>query len=209
MGLGDRTGRRATDTAFTAPSAADQARLFELTLALFDRLSAERLLVLVLEDLHWSDTATGDLLTFLVRNLRRGRVLLIGTFRSDDLERGHPLLVRLAEMARNRNVERIDLRPLDLAEQRQQLTAILGRRPARGVAERIHARAEGNPFFAEELLASDVEAAGRRDVATAQPRRCRHRSTTSSRAGSPPSSRTVSASCGWPRSPARGPTMRS
>lgn len=157
---GEQAGRRATDGSVATPGAADQARLFELTLALLDRLSADRPLILVLEDLHWSDPATGDLLVFLVRNLRRGRVLLIGTFRSDDLELGHPLLVRLAEMGRNRNVERIDLRPLDLAEQRQQLTAIVGRRLPRGVAERIHARAEGNPFFAEELLASDEEAAG-------------------------------------------------
>jgi len=141
----------------SAPGPADQARLFELTLALLDRLGAERPLVLVLEDLHWSDPATRDLLAFVVRNLRRGRVLVIGTVRAEDLERGHPLLLRLAELGRNRNVERIDLRPLGLDEQRAQVTAILGRRPPRGLVERIHARAEGNPFYAEELLASDEE----------------------------------------------------
>ena len=135
---------------------ADQARLFELTLAVLDRVSTERPLVVVLEDLHWSDPATRDLLTFLARNLRRERILLVGTFRTDDLARGHPLLVRLAETARYSNVERLDLRPLDLDEQRDQLAGILGQPPSRGLAERIHARSEGNPFFAEELLAGDL-----------------------------------------------------
>ncbi len=142
------------DQAALPPGPADQARLFELTLALLDRLGLDRPLVLVLEDLHWSDPATGDLLAFVVRNLRRGRVLVIGTVRAEDLERGHPLLLRLAELGRNRNVERLDLPPLGLDAQRAQVTAILGRRPPRGLVERIHARAEGNPFFAEELLAS-------------------------------------------------------
>ena len=142
----------------TPGGATDQARLFELTLALVDRLSSDRTLVLVLEDLHWSDPATRDLLGFLARNLTQGRVVLVATFRSEDVERGHPLLVRLAEIARNSTVERLDLRPLDLAEQRDQLAAILGRRPARGVVERIHARSEGNPFFAEEIVASRLGA---------------------------------------------------
>ena len=137
-----------------AGSAMDQARLFELTIALADRLSSDRPLVLVLEDFHWSDPASRDLLAFLARNLKQVRLMVIATFRSDDLERGNPLLARLAEMARFPTVERLDLRPLSLAEQREQLSAILGRRPGRGVVERIHARAEGNPFFAEEIVAS-------------------------------------------------------
>jgi ATP/maltotriose-dependent transcriptional regulator MalT len=139
---------------------ADQARLFELTLALLERLGADRPLVLVLDDLHWSDQATRDLLVFLARNLRRGRVMLVGTFRTDDLQRGDPLLVRLAEMGRGTNVERIELRPLDVEEQRAQLDAILGRRIPRRLAERIHERAQGNPFYAEELLASEGPAVG-------------------------------------------------
>ncbi len=147
-------GTAAGGTSPPAGGPTDQARLFELTLALVDRLSSDRPLVLVLEDLHWSDPATRDLLGFLARNLTQGRVMLVATFRSEDVERGHPLLVRLAEIARNPLVERLDLRPLDLAEQREQLAAILGRRPARGVVERIHARSEGNPFFAEEIVAS-------------------------------------------------------
>ncbi len=132
----------------------DQPRLFELVLALADRLSNDRPLVLVLEDFHWSDPASRDLLAFLARNIRNGRVMIVATFRADDLERGHPLLVRLAELERFETVTRVDLKPLSLEEQREQLVAILGHRPERGVVEQIHARAEGNPFFAEEIVAS-------------------------------------------------------
>jgi len=132
----------------------DQSRLFELTLTLLDRLSDDRPLVVILEDLHWSDIATRDLLEFLARNLRRGRVMLVGTFRSDDLEPGHPLLRQFAELTRLPNVERIDLRPLGPDAQAEQLAGILGGRPRRMLAERIYARSGGNPFFAEELAAS-------------------------------------------------------
>ncbi len=135
-------------------TSADQNRLFELSLALMDRLAADRPLVLVLEDLHWSDPASSDLLVFIVRTMRRGRLLLIGTFRTDDLEHGDALLVRLAELTRWPNVTRIELRPLGRTDQREMLTEILGRTPEPALLERIHARSEGNPFFAEELAAA-------------------------------------------------------
>ena len=132
----------------------DQVRLFELTLALIERLGAIEPFVLVLEDLHWGDPASRDLLAFLARNLRHERAMVVATFRTEDLERGHPLLVLLAELGRLPIVERIDLKPLGLSEQREMLAAILGRRPSTALVERIHDRAEGNPFFAEELLAA-------------------------------------------------------
>jgi predicted ATPase len=159
--------------AASSPGPADQARLFELTLALIERLSSERPLVVALEDLHWSDPATRDLLVFLVRNLRRGRVLLIGTFRTDDLERGDPLLVRLAELGRHANVERLELPPLGLEEQRKQLAGILGRRVTRDLAERIHVRSGGNPFFAEELLAGETIGSGLPTLDAGDDRRAR------------------------------------
>ncbi|HEY4727077.1 MAG TPA: ATP-binding protein, partial [Actinomycetes bacterium] len=59
----------------------DRGRLFELLLVLLERLGAERPAVLVVEDLHWADRSTRELLAFLVRNLRRERVLLVATYR--------------------------------------------------------------------------------------------------------------------------------
>ncbi len=71
-------------------------RLFELLLGVFRRLTAVAPVVLVLEDLHWADQSTRDLLTFLVRNVRGERLLIIVTFRTDELHRRHPLRPFLA-----------------------------------------------------------------------------------------------------------------
>ncbi|HEX5015359.1 MAG TPA: AAA family ATPase [Candidatus Limnocylindrales bacterium] len=139
---------------------ADQARLFELVLGVLERLAADRPIVLVLEDLHWSDPATRDLLDFVVRRMVGTRLLLIGTFRTSDLEPGHELLAYFANLERLPGVVRVDLQPLDAAEQRAQLRAILGRPVPRRLAEEIHERSEGNPFFAEELLATSGDENG-------------------------------------------------
>jgi DNA-binding CsgD family transcriptional regulator len=131
---------------------AAQARLFELLLGLFGRLSEQRSLVLVVEDLHWADRSTRDLLTFLVRNLRRERVLVVATYRNDepDQQRLGPYL---AELDRGGPVQRPELPRLDQAQTGAQLVGILGAAPAVDLVEDVFARSEGNPFFTEELLA--------------------------------------------------------
>jgi predicted ATPase len=106
----------------------DQGRLFELLLGLLERLGAERRTVLVVEDLHWADRSTRDLLAFLVRNLRHGRLLLVLTYRSDELHRRHPLRPFLAELDRGRQVERLELARFGPAEVAAQLAASRGRR---------------------------------------------------------------------------------
>ena len=77
-----------------------RGRLFELALGLLGRMSADQPMVLVLEDLHWSDRSTRDLLAFLVRNLRAERIVVVATYRSDEFHRGHPLRPFLAELDR-------------------------------------------------------------------------------------------------------------
>jgi DNA-binding CsgD family transcriptional regulator/tetratricopeptide (TPR) repeat protein len=135
----------------SAPEQAAQARLFELLLGLLGRLGEQAPLVLVVEDLHWADRSTRDLLAFLVRNLRRGRVLVVVTYRTD--ERGQQRLrPYLAELDRGGRVERIELPRLDQAETAAQLVGILGAAPAPGLVDGVFARSEGNPFFTEELL---------------------------------------------------------
>jgi DNA-binding CsgD family transcriptional regulator/tetratricopeptide (TPR) repeat protein len=131
---------------------AAQARLFELLLGLLGRLGEQSLLVLVVEDLHWADRSTRDLLAFLVRNLRRERALLVVTYRND--EPGQQRLgPYLAELDRSGRVERIDLARLDQAQTGAQLVGILGAVPAADLVDGVFARSEGNPFFTEELLA--------------------------------------------------------
>jgi len=131
-----------------------QRRLFELLLGLLERLATRRPTVLVVEDLHWADRSTRDLLAYLVRNLRRGRLLLLLTYRSDELHRRHPLRPLLAELDRDRRVERLELGRFDLGEVAAQLTGILGVAPATRLVERVHACSDGNAFFVEELAAA-------------------------------------------------------
>jgi predicted ATPase len=99
---------------------AAQARLFELLLGLLGRLGEQAPLVLVVEDLHWADRSTRDLLAFLVRNLRRERVLLVVTYRND--EPGQQQLgPYLAELDRAGRVERLELARLDQVQTGAQL----------------------------------------------------------------------------------------
>jgi DNA-binding CsgD family transcriptional regulator/tetratricopeptide (TPR) repeat protein len=137
-----------------------QVRLFEALLGLLQRLSSSAPLLLVIEDLHWADAATRDTIAFLVRNVRTERMLVAMTFRSDELHRRHPLLPWLAELERTGGIERVDLHRLDLDETRHLVAAIVGSDAAAELVERIHRRSDGNPFFVEELLASNPEAAG-------------------------------------------------
>ncbi|MEA2271927.1 MAG: hypothetical protein QOI98_635 [Solirubrobacteraceae bacterium] len=136
---------------------ASQGRLFELALGLLGRIAADQPLVLVLEDLHWSDRSTRDLLAFLVRNLRAERIVLVATYRSDELHRGHPLRPFLAELDRGRRTCRLDLRPFNRAELAEHLEGILGARPERALVESVLERSQGNAFFAEELVTMDGE----------------------------------------------------
>ncbi len=140
--------------------ASAQGRLFELLLDLIERVATERPTVLVIEDLHWADQSTRDLLGFLVRSLRRPGLLLLLTYRSDELHRRHPLRPFLAELERIRWVERLELERFDRAELIAQLTGILGEAPAAGLVDEVFERAQGNPFYTEELVAASASGLG-------------------------------------------------
>jgi len=146
------------------PGQAAQARLFELLLGLLARLSEQTPIAVVVEDLHWSDQSTRDLLAFLVRNLHRNRVLVVMTYRNDEpgQERLGPFL---AELDRGGPVQRLELPRLDQAQTTAQLVGILGAAPAAEVVDAVFARSEGNPYFTEELLAA-VRAGSRELPAT-------------------------------------------
>jgi tetratricopeptide (TPR) repeat protein len=131
---------------------AGQGRLFELLLGLVQRLAATARLLWVVEDLHWADRSTRDLLAFLAASLRSGRVMVVATFRSDELDRLHPLRGLLGELARNRRVVRLELPRFTRAELAEQLAGLLGADPPARLVDDIYVRSEGNPFFAEELL---------------------------------------------------------
>ncbi|WP_458351608.1 helix-turn-helix transcriptional regulator [Micromonospora schwarzwaldensis] len=138
------------------PALADTPRgyLFDLVADLFRRLAEERPLVLVIEDLHWADRSTRDLIGFLVRAARATRLLVVCTYRTDELHRGHPLRPFLAELDRVRGVDRVELGRLDRDGTAAVLADLLGAEPTARVVDDVHERTQGNPFFIEELAAA-------------------------------------------------------
>src|SRR5690349_20257100 len=137
-----------------APAEWAQTRLFDGFLVLLERLGERQPAVLVVEDVHWADRSTRDLLAFVARRLRNERVVLIATYRSDELHRRHPLRPWLAELQRLPRVEELQLERFDRAEMADQLAAIRGGQVPSALIDQVARRAEGNSFFAEELLAA-------------------------------------------------------
>jgi DNA-binding CsgD family transcriptional regulator len=137
-----------------------QARVFEALLTLLDRLGRDSPVVLAIEDLHWADSSTRAFLAFLAHSLRHERVLVVATYRSDEMHRRHPLRPLLAELERGTSARRIELVPLTRSELVEQLEDILGATPEDGLVNRLHKRSEGNPLFTEELLAAGLDGRG-------------------------------------------------
>jgi ATP/maltotriose-dependent transcriptional regulator MalT len=148
---GDRAGDR-DDPA--------QGRVFEALLTLLDRLGREETVVFAIEDLHWADASTRAFLVFLARSLRAERVLVVASYRPDELHRRHPLRPLLAELERGPRARHVQLAPLSRDELAEQLTDILGAPAEDALVERLYARSEGNPFFAEELLSAGLDGRG-------------------------------------------------
>ena len=107
--------------------------------------------VLVVEDLHWADESTLALLSFLLRALARGRILLLLTCRSDDVRRGDAVSRFIGEATRARLLDRLSLGRLDLDSVRQLAERLTGHPLSTMAIERIHERTEGVPFFVEEI----------------------------------------------------------
>jgi len=129
-----------------------RSRMFELLLAVFTRVAAERPLVLVIEDLHWADRSTLDLVVFFARSLRNTRVLLVLSYRSDEVDRRHPLRPVLAVLERMRQVLRIKLDRFDRSSVAEQLAGILGHEPDGPLVTEVFTWSEGNAFLVEEVL---------------------------------------------------------
>lgn len=132
--------------------AGSSAQLHEAVAVVLEQFSHDRSLVVIVEDLHWIDAASLTLLRFLIRAVRRGRLLLLLTYRSDDVTRGHPVRGFLTELDRGRAVDRWELGRLTKAQVRRQMKAIVGETPDPDILARTAERSEGVPFFVEELL---------------------------------------------------------
>ncbi|MGH3297479.1 MAG: ATP-binding protein, partial [Trebonia sp.] len=132
-----------------------RARLFEEFLGLLENLADRQPAVLVIEDAHWADQSSRDLLSFLARSLQPGSALLIVvSYRTDDMDLGHPLRPLLAELERLPRVHRVELPRLSRLEVIAQIRGILDEPVAAGVIEEVTRRSDGNPLFVEVLLQS-------------------------------------------------------
>jgi DNA-binding CsgD family transcriptional regulator/tetratricopeptide (TPR) repeat protein len=135
-----------------------RARLFEEVLGALEYLARHSPLVLVIEDAHWADRSSRDLLTFLIGNQRAiSGLLIVVTFRSDELHRTHPLRPLLAALDRFDWVERMELPRLSQHDTGELAIRILGRETAGDLIEELYHRSEGNPLFVETLLCCDGE----------------------------------------------------
>ncbi|KHK95143.1 hypothetical protein LK09_19730 [Microbacterium mangrovi] len=151
---------RATLAAFVpgldddAASAPDDAT-FEFAEAIetvLERLSVQHHVVVVVEDLQWADAATLALLKTLATTLRGRHLTVVATYRSDDIDRFHPLRPLLAELDRVRAIVRVDVLPLSADEVTEQVRMLTGDAAGRGDARALADRSGGVPFLVEELV---------------------------------------------------------
>ena len=147
---------RALFPALPEPPPADseegQFQLFDAMSGFLRGVSERVPLVVVLDDLHWADRATLQLLTHLARDLSRSRILVMGTYRDTDLDRRHPLSQALADMNREDLFLRLPLRGLGEPEVRDYITRAAGVEPSRELVRRVFEETEGNPFFLSEVV---------------------------------------------------------
>jgi class 3 adenylate cyclase/tetratricopeptide (TPR) repeat protein len=148
-----------------APTGLERHRLTVAFQHLFRAFAREAPVLVVLEDLHWADETSLELLQHLARELRDARVLILATYRSDEMHRRHPFLRTLAGLQRERLVTEIQLKRLTPEETGELIRATFGARdPNVKVSvefrDAVYARSEGNPFFTEELLKAIVDSGG-------------------------------------------------
>src|ERR687894_977429 len=129
-------------------------QLFEAITQLWERTSEHSPLVVIMEDIHWADESTRHLLRFLARALTDAPVMIVVSYRTDELTRRHPLRPFLAEIGRLASTVRVDVPSLNRAEVAELLTWLLDRPPSNAVIDTVFRRSEGIPYFVEELTRS-------------------------------------------------------
>ena len=156
-GLAERLGAAALPPGPARASEAARFVLFEAVTRFLRQAAATQPLMMVMEDLQAADTASLLLLEFLARDLRGGRLLVMGTCRNLTAERGHGFGDTMGQLVREGHL--LTLRGLDRGEVAELIEAISGTPPSEAMAAAVHEATEGNPLFVREtvrLLATDV-----------------------------------------------------
>jgi class 3 adenylate cyclase len=128
-------------------------RLFESVVTLLELWARDRGLLLVLDDIHWADGSTRELLDYAARRLIRSRVMLLATYRSDEVDRRDPLTRTVQTWRRSGLAETVAVSSMSARDVAEMITAILNSDDVNAeLATLVDARAEGNPFVLEEML---------------------------------------------------------
>jgi DNA-binding CsgD family transcriptional regulator/tetratricopeptide (TPR) repeat protein len=146
-------------------------RLFSGIAELLGGVARRSTVALLIEDVHWADTATLDFLTYLVRVGRGSAMSVVVTCRSDEVPLDAAVAHWLTHVRRDARVEEIRLGPLSHEEVTDQASALVGARPPAGLVEEVYARAEGHPFFTEQLVTAAVTDSGQLAQPVALPAR--------------------------------------
>jgi DNA-binding CsgD family transcriptional regulator/tetratricopeptide (TPR) repeat protein len=153
VGPGDGPGAAGRDEGWR------RERLFSAVADLLVAVAGESGAGLVVEDVHWADSATMDFLTFLARAGHRDVVTVVATCRSDEAPLAAPVMDWLTHVRGAAGVEEIRLGPLSRLEAAEQVAALAGGPVPQEVGDEVYARAEGNPFFTEQLVAAALPGA--------------------------------------------------
>jgi class 3 adenylate cyclase len=141
----------------SSPPSADPShaklRMFESVVTLLEHWARERALLLVLDDVHWADSSTRHLLDYVARRLVNSRVMVLATYRSDELDRTHPLTRMVQVWQRTGLAEMVTVKAIAPDEVTQMIAAIFDAEEVSAeLAAVVYERSEGNPFVLEEML---------------------------------------------------------
>ena len=143
--------------AYPLPPEQARLRLYEAVGTFLERISAPHGLVLMLDDLHWADTASLDLLCYIARHHAKARLLVLGSYREGEINRNPALERTVTELIRRRVLTTVAVNPLSAEEIEALAAGYLGGPISPIVSQLLHAQSEGNPFFAEELIRGWLE----------------------------------------------------
>jgi len=127
-------------------------RLFDSVATFLKNAGQVKPLILILDDMHWSDGPSLKMLEFVARELGSSRVLVVGTYRDMELNRRHPLSITLGELTRERLFERVLLRGLTHSDLGQFIELASGVKPPDALVDAVHTQTKGNPLFVTETV---------------------------------------------------------
>ena len=147
-------------SSYPLPPEQARLRLYEAVGLFLSTIAVSRPLLLLLDDLHWADTATLDLLCHVAQHQAVSRLCILGAYRSDELASRPALERSILNLTRNRQLITLTLQPLHEADVAELITRLLGVPPDYLLSQRLWKESEGNPFFLEELLRAWLETGG-------------------------------------------------